>query len=128
VLSHKKTANQLRLAEQHENLRPISIGNIAMIKRKGQIVPKNLVKAVEKKSQHLVKFGCDVSITGKTITALNGGTVIVVPEARYCNLKKNKRTVKGFNFEGLTFVGFDLCIHVSGQKNILVNEVSFYVS
>lgn len=97
---------------------------MSVIKKKGQIVPKRLVKAVEKKSQHLVKFGCDVEIKGKTITALNGGTAIIVPEAKYCNMKKNKRLVKGFNFSGITFIGFDTCIHVVYQSNILVNDIT----
>ena len=33
-----------------------------MIKRKGQIVPRYLCKSIEKKAQHLIKFGADVEI------------------------------------------------------------------
>lgn len=95
-----------------------------MIKKKGQIVSKYLVKAVEKKSQHLVKFGCDVEIKGRTVTALNGGIAIIIPEAKYCNMKKNKRLVKGFNFSSIEFVGFDTCISITGQSNIVVNDIS----
>ncbi|NOS39036.1 MULTISPECIES: hypothetical protein [Bacteria] len=95
-----------------------------MLKRKGQIVPKYLVKSVEKKAQHLVKFGCDVEINGRTLTAINGGVCIVIPEVKYCNMKKNKRTVKGFNFDGISFVGFDTCIHVTGQRNLSVKNIS----
>ena len=86
-----------------------------MIKKKGQIVPKYLVKAVEKKSQHLVKFGCDVEIEGRTLTALDGGTAIIIPEVKYCNMKKNKRLVKGFDICIETYVGFDICIRIEGQ-------------
>ena len=67
-----------------------------VIKRKGQIVPKRFVRAVEKKSQHQVKFGCDVEIVGNTIHQLTEGPVIFIPFLKYCNLKKNKKTVKGF--------------------------------
>lgn len=95
-----------------------------MIKRKGQIVPKYLVKAIEKKSQHLVKFGCDVEIIGRSIKAINGGVAIVIPDAKYCNLKKNKRLVKGFYFDGLEFSGFDACIHITGQSNFSVKNIS----
>ena len=44
-----------------------------MIKRKGQIFPKYLCRSIEKKAQHLVKFGCDVEITGKKIEMLSSG-------------------------------------------------------
>lgn len=94
-----------------------------LIKKKGQIVPKYLVKAVEKKSQHLVKFGCDVLIDGKSISSVNGGIAIIIPEAKYCNLKKNKKLVKGFDMDSITFSGFDTCIHVTGQTNVSVSNV-----
>ena len=66
------------------------------LKRKGQIVPKRFIRAVEKKSQHLVKFGCDVEIVGNAIYMLSDGCAIHVPSVKYCNTKKNKRRVKGF--------------------------------
>ena len=99
--------------------------DLKMIKRKGQIVPKYLVKSVEKKAQHLVKFGCDVEINGRVLTAINGGVCIVIPEAKYCNMKKNKRTVKGFNFDVISLIGFDTFIHVTGQINLSVKNISF---
>lgn len=66
------------------------------LKKKGQIVPKRFVKAIEKKSQHIVKFGCDVEIVGNTIYMLSDGCAIHIPYVKYCNAKKNKRIVKGF--------------------------------
>jgi len=98
-----------------------------MIKRKGQIVPKYLVKSVEKKAQHLVKFGCDVEISGMTVTAINGGVGIIIPDVKYCNTKKNKRRVKGFEFGVIKFIGTDTCIEATGQQNISLKSVSFSV-
>lgn len=93
-----------------------------MIKRKGQIVPKYLVKAFEKKAQHLIKFGCDVEIIGRTVKSINGGVGMILPDVKYCNLNKNKRLVKGFLFNGIDFQGFDICVKIEGDK---LNGVSF---
>jgi len=76
-----------------------------MIKRKGQIVPKYLVKSVEKKAQYLVVFGCDVEIKGKELTATSEGSCFVIRNSKYCYSKKKKRTVKGFVIEGFGFNG-----------------------
>lgn len=79
-----------------------------MIKIKGQIVPKWLVKSKEKKAQHVVKFGCDVSICrgSKTIEVLsNEGSVFYIPHVTHVLKKKNKKTVKGFIVSGVTVVG-----------------------
>lgn len=61
-------------------------------KKKGSIVPSWLIRMVEKKSQHQLKFGCDVCIDGYTIQATPNfnGCVIYDPSRRYCNLKQNK--------------------------------------
>lgn len=71
-----------------------------MIKKKGSIVPRYIIKAYEKKSQHLVKFGCDVKIEGNKVTALSEGDMFVIPSDTYCNLRKKKgsqkRKVKGY--------------------------------
>lgn len=62
-----------------------------MIKRKGQIVPRRFVESIDKKSSHLVKFGCDVQIIGNKITSLNGdGPVIIVPSKNMFSRKKDK--------------------------------------
>lgn len=67
-----------------------------MIKRKGQIVPKYLCRSIEKKAQHLVKFGADVEITGRTIKLLSKGCAIRVPSITHVLKKKRQKTVKGF--------------------------------
>ena len=71
-----------------------------MIKKKGSIVPRYIIKAFEKKSQHLVKFGCDVKIEGNKVTALSDGDMFVIPSDTHCNLRKKKgtqkRKVKGY--------------------------------
>jgi len=76
-----------------------------MIKRKGQIVPKYLCKSVEKKAQHLVKFGADVIITGREIRLISRGCAIFIPSATHVLKKKRQKTVKGFELHGLTVVG-----------------------
>ena len=77
-------------------MKNISLNNI---KNKGSIVPKRLVQAGEKKSQHLIKFGCKVEVINNKVTALEDGDIFVLNGEKYCNLKKNKRIVKGFNFK-----------------------------
>jgi hypothetical protein len=77
-----------------------------MIKKKGQIVPKYLCESVEKKAQHLVKFGADVEIIGKTIKMLSDGYAIHIPSTTHVLKKKNQKTVKGFNLIDLRIIGF----------------------
>jgi hypothetical protein len=67
-----------------------------MIKKQGSIIPKYLVKSLEKKAQHIVKFGCDVEIKGRSIKALTVGVIISIPQIKYVNKKKRQRLVKGF--------------------------------
>lgn len=38
--------------------------------RKGSIIPRRLVRCASRKTQHLWKFGCDVRVEGRKITAL----------------------------------------------------------
>ena len=73
-----------------------------MIKKKGQIVPRWLVKSVERKAQHLVKFGCDVQITGGKIKPLSYGPIIDIPHVTHVLKKKNQVRVKGFEAKNLT--------------------------
>lgn len=87
-----------------------------MIKRKGQIVPRYLVKSVERKAQHLVKFGCDVEITGKKIKALSVGCVILIPDVSHVLIKRNKVSVKGFIIDGLTIDWLGVGKNAIGQN------------
>lgn len=77
-------------------------------KRKGQIVPKCLIKSVEKKAQHLVVFGCDVEIcrSKKTVKALSEGCILYIPSVNHVLKKRNQVSVKGFLWEGLVITGF----------------------
>ena len=75
-----------------------------MIKRKGQIVPKYLVRSIEKKAQHLIKFGCDVEIIGMKITGISEGDVIVIPAVTHVLRKKRQRTFKGFTTHRLCVI------------------------
>lgn len=67
---------------------------MTIFKKKGSIIPKRFMASVEKKGQHVLKFGCDIKIVGNTIYPLTQGCVFVVPYAKYVNLKKNKGTNK----------------------------------
>ena len=68
-----------------------------MIKKKGQIVPKNIVRAIERRSQHLVKFGCDCEVINNKVYPMVGGDVFVIPSTTHVRIKKGKRKVKGFD-------------------------------
>ena len=79
-----------------------------MIKKKGQIVPRYLVTCGEPKSRHLVKFGADVRVEGRKITALTEGYAIYMPlSITHVQKKKRQRTVKGFSFCNLTIYGYE---------------------
>lgn len=68
-----------------------------MIKHKGQIVPKYLIRSIEKKAQHLVKFGCDCEIINDKVYPIADGNVFVIPSTSHVRVKKGKRKVKGFD-------------------------------
>lgn len=78
-----------------------------MIKKKGQIVPKWIVRAIEKKSQHVIKFGCDVRIdvSRRHITQLSHGSIIVIPYVTHVLKKKSKKTWKGAEIKDLNMTG-----------------------
>ena len=76
-----------------------------IIKKKGQIVPKYLVTSVEKKAQHVIKFGCDVEITGRKITAKSDGCIIYIPNMTHVLKKKRQKTFKGAVVDNLTLMG-----------------------
>lgn len=75
-----------------------------IIKKKGQIVPKYLVTSVEKKAQHVIKFGCDVKINGREITAKSEGYIIHTPNVTHVLKKKRQKTFKGAVADNLTFI------------------------
>ncbi len=79
------------------------------VKRKGQVVPKFLVKSIEKKAQHLIVFGCDVDIcrSKKTVKALSDGCIFYIPNTKHVLRKKNQVRVKGFLLNGLIIEGFN---------------------
>lgn len=76
-----------------------------IIKKKGQIVPKYLVASVEKKAQHVIKFGCDVEIKGRKITAKSDGYIIYIPNVTHVLKKKRQITFKGAVVDNLTLMG-----------------------
>jgi len=78
---------------------------LLVFKKAGSIVPRYLVTCGEPKSRHLVKFGCDVSIEGRTISPLSDGCILRIPSVPHVNKKKRQRTVKGFDISNIHVVG-----------------------
>lgn len=78
-------------------------------KKKGQVVPKWLVKSLEKKAQHLVKFGCDVKIYrgAKKVVAISEGCIFYIPYIEHVLKKKNQVRVKGFHVSGVHVILFN---------------------
>lgn len=74
--------------------------------KKGQIVPRFLVKCSDRKAQHLVKFGCDVEVYGKTIEAITYGSVFELPCTLRRKMKNGTKKRVAFNFIGLYIKGF----------------------
>ena len=73
--------------------------------KKGQIVPRYLVKSIEPKARHLVKFGADVEVLGRAIRMLSDGCAIYIPCVTHVSKKKRQRTVKGFEIVGVNVIG-----------------------
>jgi hypothetical protein len=91
-----------------------------MIKRKGQIIPRNLAKAMSRKYQHLFVFGCDVEITGNKVKPLDGGTAIFYPQQRYVKKGGSNIKVRGVNFLGC-FSFFDALLRVDNIDGATIN-------
>jgi len=63
-----------------------------MIKRKGQIVPRSLIKVTPRKLQHKLRFGCDVEIVNKKIKVLDAGDGFLFNLKKRRGLKPNRVT------------------------------------
>lgn len=50
--------------------------------KKGQIVPRRLVRCKNRRIQHAIKFGEDVKVDGRTITVLGVGPAIYIAWGR----------------------------------------------
>jgi hypothetical protein len=90
--------------------------------KKGQIVPRFLIRCKNRKTQHLWKFGADVEIIGRKIIAKSEGEVIV-RERCYIGGKKGKpriydrATPKGIHIQG---VDFAIKAHLTRAFNLLM--------
>jgi len=95
-----------------------------MIKKKGDIVPKYLLRG-SRGGQHLARFGCDVEIVGKRVTALTEGNIIEIPRSSYKkrkNRNKSKRNVT-FTCGGIQFFGYKKPITLKNQTNTVYVEI-----
>jgi hypothetical protein len=59
--------------------------------KKGQIVPRRLVRCKSRKTQHTIVFGADVDITGRSITALSDGSVLIFTKSHIGGQKKKPK-------------------------------------
>ena len=61
-----------------------------MIYRKGQIVPRRLVRCKSQKTQYMIKFGADVEIKGRSIQMLSDGCALTIEGKGYIGGNKGK--------------------------------------
>lgn len=75
--------------------------------KKGQIVPRRLVRCKNRRTQFLWKFGCDVEVVGKTIKMKgDGGSAIMHSGRFYIGGKKGRpRVYDEALIDGLTIIG-----------------------
>jgi hypothetical protein len=74
--------------------------------KKGQIVPRTLVRCKHRKTQHRVKFGADVEVDGRTIKALSNGSVLII-NCSYIGGKKGKpRLYLNPIIQNINIIGF----------------------
>lgn len=63
--------------------------------KKGQCVPRWLVKIDRKKFQHRLKFGCDVELIGKRVFMLNEGCCFYMANTKGVKVYLSGVTVDG---------------------------------
>ncbi|CAL9995021.1 hypothetical protein VPHK469_0184 [Vibrio phage K469] len=104
-----------------------------MIYKKGHIIPRYLIRAREPKSQHLLKFGCDVRVEGQNIYPISSGNVIVITGTTHVGGRGRKkrhkriRRVKGYDFQRMEvkvekeYHHLDITmIYITGQNNFKI--------
>ena len=101
-----------------------------MIKRKGSIAPKRLIKSIEKKAQHLVAFGCDCQVINNNIYPLEDGNVFIVSGKSHVLKKKRQKTVKGFDFQKINIDAskgrtLNTAIFVDNQSLMWFGDITF---
>lgn len=75
--------------------------------KKGQIVPKFLVEKCHRKLRHQVKFGCDVTIIGKTVISTSAGTVFCVNNIKKIGKKGRPNINMDIAFKGINVFAAD---------------------
>ena len=77
-----------------------------MFYKKGHIVPRRLIRCKNRKTQHLWKFGADVDVSGRTITALTGGAVFYNSRSYIGGNNGRPRIYNRSLITGITVMGF----------------------
>ncbi|AUR97818.1 hypothetical protein NVP1244A_116 [Vibrio phage 1.244.A._10N.261.54.C3] len=56
--------------------------------KKGSVVPKYLMRTLDKKQQHVLKFGCDVLVDNRRLVPQTEGSIFVVPYVTHTTHKR----------------------------------------
>jgi hypothetical protein len=80
--------------------------------KKGQIIPRFLARCQNRKTQHRNVFGCDVEISGKTITALSGGAVFVIKGAYIGGKRGRPKIYNRVDFAGARLLNAEIGVYV----------------
>lgn len=77
--------------------------------KKGQIVVKrlNIAGVNRSKLRHMLKFGTDVIVEGKTVTALGKDSMFVVSSSHSGGKNGKPKQIPRFLFEGIKFITYD---------------------
>ena len=81
--------------------------------KKGQCVPRWLVRVERKKFQHRIKFGCDVELIGKRVLMLNEGSGFYIANTKNVKVFMTGITIDGSRLEYNTNAG----VKVGGVGN-----------
>ena len=81
--------------------------------KKGQIVPRYLVRCKRRKTQHLVKFGSDVEVCGREVRATSGAPLFFI----------DRHFVGGKNGKPRLY----LISHFKDIAGIVFNDSSYFI-
>lgn len=76
--------------------------------KKGQCVPRWLVRVDRKKFQHKLKFGCDVELVGKCVFMLTEGSGFFIENAKGIRINLNGIRVDGSRLDIDTDAGIKI--------------------
>lgn len=83
-----------------------------MIYKKGSIVPRCLVRCKNRKTQHLIKFGCDVAVNRheRSIVAITDGAAIVCSRGFIGGKNGTPKIINSMIISNIHFTSFDCVV------------------